>query len=132
MRISDWSSDVCSSDLDDLPGRWFSTWPRHRLLDVLGGAGFDLTELDVRSGDDGTVLTVRADRARTLADTVGPDVRLLVCGLNPSIRAADADIGFVTPGNRFWPAALAAGIVTRDRDPRHAMAAHGVGMTDLV
>jgi len=59
-------------------------------------------------------------------------MRLLVCGLNPSIHAADAGVGFVTPGNRFWPAALAAGLVTRDRDPRHALEAHGIGMTDLV
>lgn len=59
-------------------------------------------------------------------------MRLLVCGLNPSVRAADAGVGFVTPGNRFWRAALAAGIVTRDREPRHALIAHGVGMTDLV
>jgi TDG/mug DNA glycosylase family protein len=59
-------------------------------------------------------------------------MRLLVCGLNPSIHAADAGVGFVTPGNRFWPAAIAAGLVTRDRDPRHALEAHGIGMTDLV
>ena len=32
--------------------------------------------------------------------------------LNPSEHAADAGVGYVTPGNRFWPAALAAGLVT--------------------
>ena len=58
-------------------------------------------------------------------------MRLLVCGLNPSVRAADAGVGFVTPGNRFWPAALAAGLVTRDRDPFHTLDVHDVGMTDL-
>jgi TDG/mug DNA glycosylase family protein len=69
---------------------------------------------------------------RPLPDHVGPGMRLLVCGLNPSVHAATAGIGFVTPGNRFWPAALEAGIVSRDRDPDHALAAHGIGMTDLV
>jgi TDG/mug DNA glycosylase family protein len=59
-------------------------------------------------------------------------MRLLVCGLNPSIYAARAGVGYARPGNRFWPAALAAGIVSRDRDPRHALEVHGVGMTDLV
>jgi TDG/mug DNA glycosylase family protein len=59
-------------------------------------------------------------------------MRLLVCGLNPSVHAAKAGVGYVTPGNRFWPAALAAGLVTRDRDPAHALAEHGIGMTDLV
>ncbi len=35
------------------------------------------------------------------------------------------------PGNRFWPAAIAAGLVTSARDTRAALAA-GIGMTDLV
>ena len=58
-------------------------------------------------------------------------MRLLVCGLNPSLHAADAGVGFVTPGNRFWPAALAVGLATVDRDPWHAIRHHGMGMTDL-
>jgi TDG/mug DNA glycosylase family protein len=116
---------------DDLPGRWFSTWTRQRLEDVVLGAGFDVDELEERHGAE-PGFTVRARRARTLPDTVAAGMRILVCGLNPSVRAADAGVGFVTPGNRFWPAALAAGLVTRDRDPRHALLHHGVGMTDLV
>ena len=59
-------------------------------------------------------------------------MRLLVVGLNPSLYAADAGVGYARPGNRFWPAARHAGLVTRDRDPSHALRAHGVGMTDLV
>jgi TDG/mug DNA glycosylase family protein len=118
---------------DDLPGRWFSTWRRERLVDIVIGAGFAPDELTEAHGSHGEVtFTVRATRARTLADTVGPEMRVLVCGLNPSVRAADAGVGFVTPGNRFWPAALAAGLVSRDRDPQHALVHHGVGMTDLV
>ena len=46
--------------------------------------------------------------------------------------SADAGIGFARPGNRFWPAALAAGLVTVDRDPVAALVDHGIGMTDLV
>ena len=112
---------------DDFPGRWFAGWTCDALRDVVVGAGFELHELD----EGGDWLVVHATRARTLPDTVGPGLRLLVCGLNPSLRAADAGVGFVTPGNRFWPAALAAGLVTVDRDPRAALAA-GVGMTDVV
>jgi TDG/mug DNA glycosylase family protein len=59
-------------------------------------------------------------------------MRLLVCGLNPSLYAADAGVTYARPGNRFWPAALAAGIVSVDRDPWHALAHHGVGWSDLV
>lgn len=113
---------------DDFPGRFFACWTEEPLVDVLTGAGFDVES----AGPDGPNIGARARRACSLADTVGADMRLLVCGLNPSLYAADAGVGFARPGNRFWPAARAAGLVTRDRDPRHALAAHGVGMTDLV
>jgi len=59
-------------------------------------------------------------------------MRLLVCGLNPSVVAADAGFGFAGATNRFWPAATEAGLVTRARDPLHALLVDGVGMTDLV
>ncbi|HZP28690.1 MAG TPA: uracil-DNA glycosylase family protein [Acidimicrobiia bacterium] len=117
-------------DDDDFPGRFFSCWQPDRLADVLVGAGFDVEECALVT--DGEWIAVRMTRARTLADTVGSGMRLLVCGLNPSIYAADRGVGFARPGNRFWPAALAAGILSRDRDPAHALAHHGIGMTDLV
>jgi TDG/mug DNA glycosylase family protein len=118
---------------DDFPGRWFSTWTDERLHDLIHGAGFALDQLEVRTGPGGDQgYVVRATRERTLPDFVGAGMRLLVSGLNPSEHAADAGIGYVTPGNRFWPAALAAGLVSRDRDPRHALREHHVGMTDLV
>jgi TDG/mug DNA glycosylase family protein len=113
---------------DDIGGRFFASWQPDALHDVVVGAGFDVTDLEVV--DD--VVRVRARRARTLADSVGPGMRLLMVGLNPSVFSADAGIGYARPGNRFWPAALAAGLVTRDRDPYHALAVHGVGMTDVV
>lgn len=117
----------------DLPGRWFSTWTADHLRDVVVGAGFELDELQEQHAPGGELgFTVRARRARTLPDTVAPGIRLLVCGLNPSVRAADAGVGYVTPGNRFWPVALAAELVSRDRDPWHALRAHRVGFTDLV
>lgn len=122
-----------SDGTDDLPGRRFWDWPRDRLLDVVHGAGFvdaSLAALD-RSGGV-SELRVSARRGRTLADVVGPDMRLLLCGLNPSLYAADAGIGFARPGNRFWPAALGAGLVSRDRDTWHALRHHGVGFTDFV
>ena len=122
-----------TDDDDDFPGRRFTWWQPERLHDVLVGAGFELDELRVAdpSWEHGRVVA-RARRARTLPDTVGRGMRMLVCGLNPSLYAADAGVGFARPGNRFWPAALAAGLVTVDRDADHALWHHGVGMTDLV
>jgi len=83
-----------------------------------------------RVGPDGCLRT-RVVRARTLADTVGAGMRLLVCGVNPSLYSADVGVGYARPGNRFWPAALAAGLVDADRDPQAALG-RGVGMTDFV
>ncbi len=113
---------------DDFPGRRFSRWPLPSLQDVLTGAGLAVESVEHRK----KVLLVAARRRHTLADTVGGGMRLLICGLNPSLYAAEVGIGFARGGNRFWPAALAAGLVSRDRDPRHALTAHRVGMTDLV
>jgi TDG/mug DNA glycosylase family protein len=118
---------------DEFPGRSFSTWPAELLRAVVEGAGFEVEHMRVWHTPQGFGHhVVRAVRARTLADTVGPDMRLLLCGLNPSVYSADVGSGFARPGNRFWPAALAAGIVDRPRDPLGALRRHGVGMTDVV
>jgi TDG/mug DNA glycosylase family protein len=124
------TSDRQHENADDrFPGRHFEWWPADRLGDVVVGAGFEID----RFIDDGEEwLNVEATRARTLADTVGPGMRLLLVGLNPSVYSADVGHGFARPGNRFWPAALEAGVVTRAHDPLHALRVDGVGMTDLV
>ena len=116
-------------DDGDFPGRFFSHWTPAALTDVAVGAGFDV-DACTHDGDEWVILDAR--RAHTLPDFVDAGMRLLVCGLNPSVYAADAGVGFARPGNRFWPAAIAAGLVTRDRDPRHALSLHRIGMTDLV
>ena len=114
---------------DDLGARYFAGWTPPRLADQVTGAGFDVEPGSlVVSGDE---VRLRAVRARTLADTVTDGMRLLMCGVNPSPFSADAGVGYARPGNRFWKAALAAGIVDRDRDPIDAVLHHGVGMTDF-
>jgi double-stranded uracil-DNA glycosylase len=123
---SDWTSD------DDLPGRSFWDWPRQRLVDVVEGAGFTEAVLDTTERAAALELHVVATRGRSLADTVDAGMRLLVCGLNPSEYSADAGVGYARPGNRFWPAARAAGLVSVERDAVHALREHGIGMTDLV
>ncbi|MEM7322346.1 MAG: mismatch-specific DNA-glycosylase [Actinomycetota bacterium] len=114
----------------ELPGALAGLASDH-LRRICIGAGFTFDD-QPGEPDPGPPGRIPLVRAHTLADTVGTNMRLLVCGLNPSPASAETGVGFARPGNRFWPAALAAGIVTRDRDPRHALTANGVGMTDLV
>jgi len=114
---------------DDFPGRFFAHWGPDSLRDVVLGAGFDVEELSAR----GEWLVARARRARTLPDFVGPAMRVLACGLNPSLVAADAGYGFAGATNRFWAAATESGLVApaQVRRPLAALAG-GLGMTDLV
>ncbi len=114
---------------DTLRGRLFTQHSPQRAHELLEGAGF--TDIVVDSQTDKFWLTIRAVRGRTLPDLIGPRLRLLICGLNPSVYSADRGIPFARPGNRFWPAALAAGLVERERDPLHALA-RGIGLTDIV
>jgi TDG/mug DNA glycosylase family protein len=121
--------DLIAGDDNDFPGRHFSFWTPEHLERVVVGAGFELVNLIEGTGNR---MVVNLRRLHSLPDTVGPDMRLLVVGLNPSPHAADSGVGFSRPGNRFWPAALDAGLISVDRDPRRALTLHGVGMTDLV
>ncbi len=118
---------------DDLGGRTFTMWRREPLQDVLTGAGFDQLVVETIDGvgDHPGALWATGRRARTLPDFVGPGMHQLICGLNPSLVAADAGYGFAGATNRFWRAALDAGLVSRPRNPWHALAHDGVGMTDL-
>ena len=121
--------DLVDEDDDEFPGRFFAEWGTEALTDIHVGAGFDVHEC---AHDGGEWIVLAATRRRTLPDYVDAGMRLLVCGLNPSEYSADRGVGFARPGNRFWPAAIAAGLVSRDRDPRHALTEHRMGMTDLV
>ena len=94
---------------------------------LLHGGGFARGRLS--PGERG--LAVAATRARTLPDWVGPGMRLLICGLNPSLCSAAAGIPFARRGNRFWPALCTAALVERERDVEQAFA-RGIGFTDLV
>jgi len=69
-------------------------------------------------------------------DLVGPDLRLLFVGINPSILTAQTGFHFAHPVNRFYPALRAAGILPVDIEtPAQAapvLLERGVGITNLV
>jgi len=112
--------------------RWSASlpgWTPDSVAPVVEGGGFRVRACRATGHRR---VRVDAERLRTLPDFVAPGLRLVVVGLNPSLYSADAGVGFARPGNRFWPAARAAGIVTADRDPWHTVTVDRIGMTDLV
>ena len=79
-------------------------------------------------------------RGKTLPDLLGPDVRLLIVGINPGLLTVAVQSHFGRRGNRFYPALYRAGIVDRlidasegfAEDDRAHLIARGVGITNLV
>lgn len=115
---------------DEFPGRLFSFYGRACLQRLLEGAGFADVRID-RGRRRRFWLWIRAVRARTLPDYVRPRLDVLFCGLNPSLLSAETGVPYGRPGNRFWPAAVRAGLCERERNPWDALR-RGVGFTDLV
>lgn len=81
-----------------------------------------------------------AFRGAEVPDLVGDGLRLLFVGINPGLWTAAVQTHFAHPGNRFYPALLAAGIIERPIDPAAGMSdadrayfvARGLGITNLV
>ncbi len=79
-------------------------------------------------------------RDRAIPPLVGPGLRLLFVGINPGLWTAATDTPFAHPGNRFYPALVAAGILDRLPDfaagftdaERAAFIERGLGITNLV
>jgi TDG/mug DNA glycosylase family protein len=70
---------------------------------------------------------------RVLGPVLGPDLRVLFVGINPSLRSAEVGHHFARPGNRFWPALYAAGYTPRLLRPDEdgELPSHGVGIANL-
>jgi TDG/mug DNA glycosylase family protein len=79
-------------------------------------------------------------RGATVPDLVGPGLRLLFVGINPGLWTAATKTHFAHPGNRFYPALLAAGVIDELPDVSNGMTdaeraellARGIGITNLV
>jgi TDG/mug DNA glycosylase family protein len=71
---------------------------------------------------------------KLVPDIIAPNLRIVFCGINPSVYSAVVGHHFARPGNRFWPALHNAGFTPRlfkpseDRD----LLAYGYGITNMV
>jgi TDG/mug DNA glycosylase family protein len=71
---------------------------------------------------------------RTIPDLVGPGMRVLLVGINPSLWSAWAGQHFGRPSNRLWPALAGAGLTPRLLHPseQQALLDAGIGVTNFV
>jgi double-stranded uracil-DNA glycosylase len=77
-------------------------------------------------------LVAAADR--TIADVIGPDPRVLFCGINPGLYSAATGWHFGRPGNRFWPALHRSGFTPTRLHPsaQASLVGLGLGITNIV
>ena len=74
---------------------------------------------------------------RTIPDVLpgaGEPLRVLFCGINPSLYSAATGWHFARPGNRFWPALHLSGFTPRRLAPaeQDLLGDYGLGITNLV
>ena len=75
-----------------------------------------------------------------LPNAPGQELKLLFVGINPGLWTAATQTHFAHPGNRFYPALLAGGVITEPIDPadgmsdadRRMMRERGIGISNVV
>jgi TDG/mug DNA glycosylase family protein len=77
---------------------------------------------------------LQAAYGRTVPDLVAPDLRVVLCGINPSLWSGAVGHHFARPSNRLWPTLHGAGFTPRRLRPSEtdALLAAGLGVTNLV
>lgn len=93
----------------------------------------------IDSGRLGAVSTpsrveLTAAYGRTVPDLAYDGLRLLLCGINPSLWSGVAGYHFARPSNRLWPTLHQAGFTPRRLHPSEtdALREAGIGITNLV
>ncbi len=81
------------------------------------------TQEELLAAEDGTV-----------PDAIAPGLRVLFCGINPSLYSAVVGYHFARPGNRFWPTLHRAGFTERRLKPEEweVFLKAGYGLTNVV
>jgi TDG/mug DNA glycosylase family protein len=76
---------------------------------------------------------IAAAAGRELPDVIGPGLRVLFSGINPSLYSAAVGHHFARPGNRFWPALHAGGFTPRLYSPweDRSLLDLGLGLTNM-
>ncbi|MEL6352025.1 MAG: G/U mismatch-specific DNA glycosylase [Cyanobacteria bacterium J06627_28] len=80
-----------------------------------------------------TKAEVAACHGQTMPDIIAPNLKVLFCGINPSLYSVAIGHHFGRPGNRFWKALHLAGVTPRLYDPSEDMSLLklGYGITNM-
>jgi double-stranded uracil-DNA glycosylase len=80
-----------------------------------------------------TPAELAAARDRTIPDVLAPGLRVLFCGINPSLWSAATGHHFARPGNRFWPTLHRSGFTPRQLRPseQQELLDLGCGLTNV-
>src|SRR5271168_2956609 len=75
-----------------------------------------------------------AAHGKRLPDIIAQDLKIVFCGINPSLYSAAVGHHFARPGNRFWPALHASGFTDRLLSPfeDQTLLERRLGLTNLV
>ncbi|MER6106077.1 G/U mismatch-specific DNA glycosylase [Streptomyces sp. NPDC001832] len=76
----------------------------------------------------------QAARDSTVSDVVAGGLRVLFCGINPSLMTGATGHHFAHPGNRFWPVLHRSGFTPRQLKPAEQteLLRYGLGITNVV
>ncbi|MEM7678868.1 MAG: mismatch-specific DNA-glycosylase, partial [Myxococcota bacterium] len=80
-----------------------------------------------------TAEQLKAAYGKTVPDIIGPDLRILFVGINPSLYSAVVGHHFARPGNRFWPALHLGGLTEVRLKPEQdtTLLDYGIGLTNI-
>ncbi|WP_224998951.1 G/U mismatch-specific DNA glycosylase [Cesiribacter sp. SM1] len=76
---------------------------------------------------------LKAAENTLLPDLIAPNLKVLFCGINPSLYSAATGYHFARPGNRFWPALYGAGFTSQVLKPQeqYRLLECGYGITNV-
>lgn len=77
---------------------------------------------------------LEAARTKTVKDVIRPGLDVLFVGINPGLYTAAIGHHFGRPGNRFWPALNASGLLKEPLTPHQSkrLLESNVGITNIV
>jgi double-stranded uracil-DNA glycosylase len=86
-----------------------------------------------RPGSRPSPAALAAAAGKRVPDLIAPGLKVLFCGINPSLYSAAVGHHFARPGNRFWPTLHRAGFTDRVLHPseERELLELGIGITNV-